>query len=117
MLNLPVNEMPVQKEQKVPEELEFARRMSEAGYSDLLVLDRRTAQEVMTEKRTELLEEIQDEEPDSVRGLARRVERDPAQVSRDLDTLFRNGIIEFDEQGDRKVPVLAHENVFVKPIL
>lgn len=109
--------MPVQKEKQKPEDLEFARALSKAGYSDVLVLDRETAQKVLTEKRLELLEEIQNQEAGSVRGLARSVDRDPSQVSRDLDLLFENGLIDFKEQGDRKIPLLRHEHVFVKPII
>lgn len=95
----------------------FLRALAEAGIVDTLVLRRETAESVLTEKRMELLEEVAAGEVESVRDLARRVDRDVSIVSRDLDVLFEAGVIAFEEDGRAKRPVLARENVLVEPLV
>ena len=102
-----------------PASVEYIRRLSEAGFDDVLVLQRDTAEEVLTEKRMELLKELaaDDTEITSMRDLARRVDRDISIVSRDLDVLFEADVIDYEQSGRSKRPVLAHENVVVEPIV
>ena len=97
--------------------VEYLRRLSEAGFDDVLVLRRETAEEVLTEKRMELVAEIANDDVPSMRELARRVDRDISIVSRDLDVLFEAGVIDFEQEGRSKRPVLAHENVMVEPVV
>lgn len=52
-----------------------------------------------------------------MRDLARRLDRDVSIVSRDLDVLFEAEVVDFEEEGRAKKPVLAHENIFVEPVL
>lgn len=96
---------------------ELMRRLSQAGFDDVLLLDHDTARRVLTEKRRELLDRIKDGDAESVRGLADDLDRDKAAVSRDLDTLFEYGLVEYDHEDGRKIPKPKHETVFVKPIL
>lgn len=102
-----------------PESVEYLRRLSEAGFDDVLVLQRDTAEEVLTEKRMELLKELaaDDTEITSMRDLGRRVDRDISIISRDLDVLFEADIIDYEQSGRSKRPILAHENVVVEPIV
>ena len=102
-----------------PASVEYLRRLSEAGFNDVLVLQRDTAEEVLTEKRMELLKELaaDDAEITSMRDLARRVDRDVSIVSRDCDVLFEADVIGYEQQGRAKRPILAHENVVVEPIV
>lgn len=97
--------------------VEYLRRLAEAGFEDVLVLSRETAEEVLTEKRMELLGVLSTAEISSMRDLARHVDRDISIVSRDLDVLFEADVIDYEQSGRSKRPVLAHENVVVKPVV
>ena len=55
-------------------------------------------------------------EVESVRDLARRVERDKAQVSRDLRVLAEHAIVNFEENGRAKRPYLQSDHLVVEPI-
>lgn len=102
---------------RVSTAVEFVKRLSDAGFEDTHLLQRETAEKVLTEKRMELVREIATTEPESVRELARRVDRDVGRVSRDLDTLYKAEVIEYEQKGRAKQPVLAHENIFVWPVV
>ena len=38
-------------------------------------------------------------------------------MSRDLDVLFEASVINYEDNGNSQRPVLAHENVFVEPLI
>lgn len=99
------------------EHAEFIRKLMTGGFEDVLVLDLDAATRVLTEKRRELLERIDEGDVESVRSLATDLGRDKASVSRDLDLLFEHDIIEYERDGPRKIPESKHETVLVKPIL
>lgn len=84
-------------------------------FEDVLDLD--AATRVLTEKRRELLERIDEGDVESVRSPANDLGRDKASVSRDLDLLFEHDIVEYERAGARKIPEPKHETVLVKPIL
>lgn len=97
--------------------VEYLKRLTNAGFEDVLVLQRATAAQVLTEKRMELVENISTRDVTSVRDLARQVDRDVSIVSRDLDVLFEAGVVDFEQNGRAKRPVLAHETVLVEPLV
>lgn len=97
--------------------IQYLERLSKAGFEDVLTLRRETAERVLTEKRVELVEVIVSGDIESVRDLARTVDRDVSIVSRDLDVLYEADVIEFEEEGAAKRPVIAHENIFIKPLV
>ncbi|MFB6130339.1 MAG: transcriptional regulator [Salinigranum sp.] len=96
---------------------EFAKRLTEAGYEDFLVLDREAAERVLTDRRAELLDAIRTESPPSITALAEIVERDVSAVHRDLDVLFEYSLVVYEAENGRKAPRLKHEHVFVEPVL
>jgi len=96
---------------------EFVRRLTEGGFSDFIVIDRDAAESILTDRRLELLETVRDGGFDSVTDLADTLDRDTAAVSRDLDFLYEHDLIEYEQEGSRKVPSLKHESVLVEPIL
>jgi predicted transcriptional regulator len=104
--------MPVAANRKA----EFARKLAEAGYEDFLILDKEAAENVLTQKRRELLELIDDEEPESITELADEAERDVSIVHRDLDLLFKYSLVEYKEEDGKKRPKLKHRHVFVEPL-
>lgn len=112
-----LQEAPVADRRDVDEHVAFLRALATAGIDDLLVLRSETAASVLTEKRMKLVEEVSSGQVKSVRDLARRLDRDVSIVSRDLDVLFEAGVIAFEDDGRAKRPVLAHENVLVRPIV
>ena len=95
---------------------DFLRALAEMGYEDSLVLRRETAERVMSEERTRILEHLRDDDVRSIRELARRLDRDAGAVKRDLDVLFECDVIEYEEYGARKAPRLKHDNIFVEPL-
>lgn len=97
--------------------IEFTKRLVEGGFEDVLVLQRATAERVLTDKRMELVEKVATDEVSSVRDLARQLDRDVSIVSRDLDVLFEAEVLDFEQHGRSKKPVLAHENIFVEPLV
>lgn len=97
--------------------IEFLRRLAFVGLDDLVVLRPETAAKVGTEERSRLVREIATEDIESIRDLARRTGRDPSAVSRDLALLKESNVIEFVKEGRSKRPILAHENIFVAPLV
>jgi predicted transcriptional regulator len=95
----------------------LARAAAEAGFGDVLVIERETARTVLTDKRQELLDRIRNEETESVRGLARALDRDKAAVSRDLDLLFQEDLVEYGADGNKKVPRLKYETILAEPLV
>lgn len=95
----------------------FAKRLARAGYDDFLILEKSDAESILTEKRRELLDVIAAEEVESISALAERVGRDMSAVHRDLGHLFTYSLIEYEEEGGRKIPRLKHEHVFVEPLV
>lgn len=95
----------------------IAGAVAEAGFDDVLMLRRETAEEVLTERRMELLTHLRDHAVQSVTGLATALDRDVAAVSRDLDLLFEYDLVTFERDGNTKIPSLKHETVLVEPIL
>lgn len=97
--------------------LEYLQWIAESGLEDTLTLSRETANQVLTDKRHEIIELLTEEEVSSVRALARRLDRDVSIVSRDLDVLYEAGVVEYEQDGRAKKPTLAHENILVKPVV
>lgn len=97
--------------------VEYLQWLAESDREDFLNLRRETAERVLTEKRMEIVAAIAEGDVESVRDLARRLDRDVSIVSRDLDVLFEAAVIDYERDGRAKRPVLAHENVFVTPVV
>ncbi|MFB6202251.1 MAG: MarR family transcriptional regulator [Halorhabdus sp.] len=100
---------------------EFAGDLNAQGYTDVLVLRRENGRDVLTESRLELVGYLErhGDEVDSVRDLARRLDRDKGAVSKDLRRLAELDVIEYKGEGDgeAKRPVLKHEHVVVEPVV
>lgn len=96
--------------------LTLSQTLVKEGYEDVLFIDLKDARKVLTEKRLEIIETIRDEDIESIRDLARTLDRGENVVYDDLKLLFEEGIINFEKEANRKIPVLRHENIFVRPI-
>lgn len=107
--------MTVKQQQKPP--VDFIRALSAGGLDDAHIINRETAERVLTTERKRLLEAIGNRNIDSVRDLSRQLDRNVSVVSRDLDVLFEADIIEFETEGRSKTPVLAHDHVVIEPLV
>ena len=82
-----------------------------------MTLRRDTAERVLTKERVRLLQEIETNDVESIRDLARRVDRNKSVVHEDVQILREAQVIEFEQDGRAKRPILAHENVLVRPLV
>lgn len=108
--------MPVKTDTSKTEEESFANKLAKAGFEDFYIIDSENARKLLTEKRREMIRELRETEPSSIRGLARNLERDIKQVKEDLDVLTEFSLIEYEEDRNRKKPKLKHEKIFIKPL-
>lgn len=94
----------------------FARSLAESGYERVTVLSLEAASAVLTERRRELVDALRTGEYESVRALARELERDKGAVSRDLSVLAEHGVTTLEEDGRAKRPVLRDGTIVVEPL-
>ena len=110
---------------RIPERIlrleEFAGDLNAQGYTDVLVLRRENGRDILTESRLELVGylERRGDEVESVRDLARSLDRDKGAVSKDLHRLAELDIVEYEGEGDgeAKRPVLKHDHVIIEPVV
>lgn len=103
--------------ERVDRRADMARALARGGMGGVQVLSLETAQEVLTPKRYEIIDLLSREDIESVRALARRLDRDKAQVSRDLAVLAEHAIISYDTDGRSKSPRLTQEHIVIEPVL
>lgn len=100
---------------------EFAGNLNAQGYTDVLVLRRENGRDVLTESRLELVGYLDrhGDQIESVRDLARKLDRDKGAVSKDLRRLAELDIVEYEGEGDgeAKRPGLKHEHVVIEPVV
>lgn len=94
-----------------------ANALSEAGFGDVFVLSHEAAARALTESRREILDLLATEEVSSQGELARRLDRDPGNVGRDIDVLVAEGLLERIQNGRAKKPVLTHDTYVVEPVV
>ncbi len=70
--------------------------------------------EIFTRKRIQLIREIMNQEPKSIRDLAIKVERDIKNVFEDLRLLHNFNIIDFEVRGRCKVPVVRKKMIIFR---
>jgi predicted transcriptional regulator len=93
-------------------------RQLESGeeLSDEYVLslpDEAALERVLRAKNLELIRTIARSGPESMRELARLVDRDPKNVSTALHRLADLGLVRFEEQGRAKQPVVWYEDIAI----
>lgn len=95
----------------------MAMALADHGFDDVVVLRRAVGAKLLTEKRRELIDHLKENDPESVRALARALDRDKSGVSRDLALLAEHQVVEFEEVGAAKAPRLATNNVVIEPLV
>jgi polysaccharide pyruvyl transferase WcaK-like protein len=94
----------------------FFREIVEDTEYSICVIPKKLAREVLTQKRLEIIQVLRDNDFSSKRDLARYLERDIKSVSRDLDVLWDCSVINYTEEGNRKIPQLSAEKIIVEPL-
>jgi predicted transcriptional regulator len=115
-ITLEVRVQPTEKlEDEVLEKVEAAERGEEVEPLRVLNLpNKRELSRLMSEKNLELLEAIKEEEPSSMRELSKIVDRDFREVHRNLKELEKLEVVEFEEKGQSKKPVVGFDSIEVK---
>lgn len=104
-------------EHKEADEKSFPQILVENGYgSETLITDKKGFNRITTEKRTEILEKLNKKDIESVKELADELGRDRGNLSRDLDILFQEDMIEYQRTGKKKKPVLKHTRIVPEPV-
>lgn len=94
-----------------------ARSLMSDGFGSVQVISPEIASRVLTDKRREMINVLESTDISSQRELARKLDRDPGAVQRDLTELIEAGIVEVREEGRSKRPVLTHDTVIVEPLV
>lgn len=94
----------------------LARTLAHAGMDGVRVISHETASDILTPERRRIIAVLQDSRFESVRGLARELNRDKGHVSRDLKLLATHGIIGFDTDGRSKTPHLKPDHLVIEPL-
>jgi predicted transcriptional regulator len=69
---------------------------------------------LLTERRMETIETVMTEEPDSIRELARILDRGLREVHEDIEMLSSRGVVELVEDGRAKKPRIPYDSVHVE---
>jgi len=70
--------------------------------------------QVFTPRAIDLLQVIAQDEPASIREAARLVDRDIKQVSANLERLEEYGVVEFEDEGRAKRPVVEYDEIDIQ---
>lgn len=71
--------------------------------------------EVFNDRTYRLLRVVRAEEPGSIRETARLVGRDVKNVHEELTRLEALGVVEFDQSGQAKRPVVPYDDLVISP--
>ncbi len=85
----------------------------EPGEPTLSIEDLETFGRVFRSTNLELLEAIVEHEPESIRELARIVDRNPPEVLENVNELADYGLVELKEEGRSKRPVVWYDEIDV----
>lgn len=69
---------------------------------------------LLTQRRREILRSIKNDPPESIRRLAERLDRNPSEVTSDVNLLGEYGIVYFAESGRAKAPVVPYDEVRIE---
>ncbi|WP_254533511.1 helix-turn-helix domain-containing protein [Natrinema gelatinilyticum] len=79
--------------------------------STLSVEDLETFGRIFRPTNLKLLEAIADHEPDSIRELARTVDRHPPEVTDNINELADYGLVELEQNGRAKRPIVWYDEI------
>jgi DNA-binding transcriptional ArsR family regulator len=105
------------RDAKLESRAAFSEVLAEHGFADTLVLGRERADAIFHDRRLRIIDYLAENEPESVRALARALDLDKGVVSRDLRELAKLEVVEYVENGRANAPRLKHSHVIVEPVV
>lgn len=69
---------------------------------------------VLTYRRVHLMGYISNNEVRSIQELANGLDRDYKNVYDDVNILFKNGLIDLNKEGKRRIPILKADNILIE---
>jgi len=69
---------------------------------------------LLTEKRQNLIQEVMERPPESIRGLAENLDRGVREVHEDVHLLKRYKILTLEEEGNRKRPRIPYDKIRIE---
>lgn len=91
--------------------------LAKAGFGDVLVLSHEQADQVLTPARRAVIDTLATQEVSSLRDLANHLDRNPGNLSRDMQVLVAENIIRYEENGKAKRPELKHDTIITEPLV
>lgn len=76
--------------------------------------DIESIQRLLTPKRLELIKSVMVDPPESLRGLATRLDRSPSEVHGDVHLLAEYGIIDIETVGRTKQPTVPYHSIEIE---
>lgn len=99
-------------EREIRERIEAAERGESVGERHILNIEREEdVARILSAVNLELLRTISEEEPASIRETAELVERDVKDVHGNLSELETLGLIEFEQEGRAKRPIVPYDEM------
>lgn len=105
------------RDAKLESRAAFSEALAEHGFAETLVLGRERADAIFHDRRLRIIDYLAENEPESVRALARALDLDKGVVSRDLRELAKLEVVEYVENGRANAPRLKHSHVIVEPVV
>jgi predicted transcriptional regulator len=102
---------------RVQTALKAAQALSEAGFGDVCVLTHEEVNQVLTPTAREILRTLADTHVESVRDLAQQLDRNQEVVAQNVETLAADGLIEYENEGQAKHPMLCHDTYILEPLV
>jgi len=103
-----------------PDRQELRRTMAQdfarQGHDSVTILSLREATEVLTPARLDVIDALRSGEYESIRALARSLDRDKGAVSKDLAALAEIGVTTLEPDGPAKRPVLRSGWTVIEPV-
>lgn len=93
------------------------RSLSNAGFGDVLVLSHGAADKALTPARRAIIQVLSEHDVGSLRELARHLDRNPGNLTRDLQVLVAEDIITYEKDGRSKRPELKHDTIIQEPLV
>ncbi len=84
------------------------------GSDRLFFEDPEMFRKILTEKRQELIQEVMERPPESIRDLAKSLERGVREVHEDVHLLEKYKILTLEEEGNRKKPRIPYDKIHIE---
>lgn len=91
--------------------------LTKGGFEDVLVLSHEAADRVLTQARREIIQTLASHDVSSLGELARKLDRDPGNMSRDIDILVAENVVRCEPEGKSKRPELKHDTIIQEPVV